>query len=348
MTLQEAYQGWQQDGQNRQLYANTRNAFRKAWFRLPTNQPCRYYTKEVLGEALAATDEVREMKAKAASVMIHVLAFAHRQEPADNPEPDFTIDQLMMTREPRPQAEDAICQLDAKTLEVIRTWPNPFRIKEEIGVGNVKRAIERCGLAGGFYWSYERDLPERLAERKRRTEAAHRFNRSLTPDPSPTGEGSDAAESDAEGDTAGDTAETVSPAIQMREAASAVGDLVKVFGETRDPSDSAAPVQPAPKSRKRSKTKSGDKNKTKKSGNTKKVGINSAVKTKLPELRPVFQETTKPATENQSAGSRLPMVDRPVEKPSVASQALAVFTDDELFAELDRRGWHGSSAVPRS
>ena len=95
MNLAQAYSGWQQQSQNRTLFAKTREAFRKAWFYLPTNKPCSYYTKEVLGEALAKTREIESNKANAASVMIHVLTFANWAEPKFNPTPDFTIDDLM-------------------------------------------------------------------------------------------------------------------------------------------------------------------------------------------------------------------------------------------------------------
>ena len=95
MNLAQAYSGWQQQSQNRTLYAKTKEAFRKAWFDLPTNKPCSYYTKEVLGEALAKTREIESNKAKAASVMIHVLTFANWAEPKFNPKPDFTMDDLM-------------------------------------------------------------------------------------------------------------------------------------------------------------------------------------------------------------------------------------------------------------
>ena len=44
MTLQEAYQKWQEQEQNRKLFTKTREAFRKVWFQLPTNKPCEFYT----------------------------------------------------------------------------------------------------------------------------------------------------------------------------------------------------------------------------------------------------------------------------------------------------------------
>lgn len=94
--------------ENRELYIKTREAFRKAWFQLPTNKPCSYYTKEVLGNALAATYVIESFKAKAASVMIHVLNFANWAEPKFNPKPDFTFEDLMeYTKGPKREVEPA-------------------------------------------------------------------------------------------------------------------------------------------------------------------------------------------------------------------------------------------------
>lgn len=120
MNLGQAYQGWQQMEENRELYIKTREAFRKAWFQLPTNKPCSYYTKEVLGNALAATYVIESFKAKAASVMIHVLNFANWAEPKFNPKPDFTFEDLMeYTKgskrevEPAPESDEKEYLLDA-------------------------------------------------------------------------------------------------------------------------------------------------------------------------------------------------------------------------------------------
>lgn len=91
MNLRQAYDGWSQQEQNRQLYVNTRDAFRRAWFTLPTNKPCSWYTKDVLALALAETRVVESDKVKSASVMLHVLTWANFAEPKYNPKPDFEI-----------------------------------------------------------------------------------------------------------------------------------------------------------------------------------------------------------------------------------------------------------------
>lgn len=95
MNLNEAYLGWQQVKDNGQFYVKTRNDFRKAWLMLPTNKPCSYYSKDVLGEALAASQETEGAKVRAASVMIQVLTWAHDQEPKESPKVEFTLDDLM-------------------------------------------------------------------------------------------------------------------------------------------------------------------------------------------------------------------------------------------------------------
>ena len=124
MNLGQAYQGWQQMEENRELYIKTREAFRKAWFQLPTNKPCSYYTKEVLGNALAATYVIESFKAKAASVMIHVLNFANWAEPKFNPKPDFTFEDLMeYTKGPKREvapAPEQIAPVSDITLDAIK------------------------------------------------------------------------------------------------------------------------------------------------------------------------------------------------------------------------------------
>jgi hypothetical protein len=88
MKLDDAYQRWGQE--NETLYINTRQKFRKVWWLIPTNKPCEYYTLSVLGRALQQANADKGDKVQAASVMVHVLNYAHQQEPDLNPAPTFT------------------------------------------------------------------------------------------------------------------------------------------------------------------------------------------------------------------------------------------------------------------
>lgn len=98
MTLQEAYQTWQQQLEeqgNRSLYVKTRTAFQKTWFALPTNKPCSYYTRDILASALRSVTVPDEYRVRATSVMLHVFHCAHDKEPENNPAPDYTYEELL-------------------------------------------------------------------------------------------------------------------------------------------------------------------------------------------------------------------------------------------------------------
>ena len=178
--------------ENRELYVKTRDAFRKAWFSLPTNKPCSYYTRDVLGEALAASREIESNKVKAASVMVHVLDFANWAEPKFNPKPDFTWQDLMeYTKGPlrktipnttvpepvegqgpldgqkpsdQPSEENAphrsrgraphpYAQIDPKTLKVVKVWSSESDAERELGAHNLSRCDKQLRQSVGFYWA---------------------------------------------------------------------------------------------------------------------------------------------------------------------------------------------------
>lgn len=243
MNLRQAYDGWGQQSQNKQLYVNTRDAFRRAWFTLPTNKPCSWYTKDVLALALAETRVVESDKVKAASVMVHVLTWANFAEPKWNPKPDFETkdvtrlihlpaDKLEKERErinaamlamlepEQPKSDDgdtsddnadplagidfedkkqvadalmeqsarimndkptnnnpknetimeekkqgiqppkAVVQMDADTLQPIKTWESVCQAERELHIKNITRAILKHSMAGGFYWSRPDDIDE--------------------------------------------------------------------------------------------------------------------------------------------------------------------------------------------
>lgn len=95
MNLDKAYESWGQTSDNRELYFKTKTLFRKMWWLIPTNKPCSYYTLEVLGRALVQANGAQSDKVKAASVMCHVLNFAHIAQPDDNPKPVFGFQDIV-------------------------------------------------------------------------------------------------------------------------------------------------------------------------------------------------------------------------------------------------------------
>ena len=184
MNLDKAYESWGQMSDNRELYFKTKTLFRKMWWLIPTNKPCSYYTLPVLARALQQANGAHSDKVNAASIMCHVLNFAHTAQPDDNPKPAFVyqdiIDytgerdrgQVPVTKQTSAndgdrnlspvtkrdggkaaeKAAKAVVQLDPDTLKPVKVWPSCFAAQKELGIKNVQRAISRCGISGGFYW----------------------------------------------------------------------------------------------------------------------------------------------------------------------------------------------------
>ena len=248
MKLDDAYNAWGQQSDNRELFYKTKTAFRKMWWLIPTNKPCSYYTLQVLGRALAQTNGAHSDKVSAASVMCHVLNYAYQCDPESMDKPRFGFSDIVNyegtkpspmvqaiesassargqvpgisdaddgdvssargqvpgmsdadddagngaagncdakgqspDREPvkvqspgserplvrvKPAAKakreaelarragtmpKSVVQLDAKTLKPIKVWKSCHAPMTELGIRNVQRAVDRHGLAGGYYW----------------------------------------------------------------------------------------------------------------------------------------------------------------------------------------------------
>lgn len=95
MKLDDAYNAWGGLSENRELAQKTKTLFRKIWWLIPTNKPCNYYTLPVLARALQQANGAQSDKVKAASVMVHVLNYAHNVDPEGNNKPDFTFSDIV-------------------------------------------------------------------------------------------------------------------------------------------------------------------------------------------------------------------------------------------------------------
>ena len=196
MNLDKAYESWGQMSDNRELYFKTKTLFRKMWWLIPTNKPCSYYTLEVLGRALVQANGAQSDKVKAASVMCHVLNFAHTTQPDDNPKPAFGFQDIVDYTGDKPspmvqaieerdggkaaeKAAKAVVQLDAETLKPVKVWKSCNAAQAELGIKNVQRAISRCGIAGGYYWCRPGDEESFKPMDKR---ANNRVPKPLTPE----------------------------------------------------------------------------------------------------------------------------------------------------------------------
>lgn len=95
MKLDDAYNAWGDMSENRELAQKTKKIFHNIWWLIPTNKPCNYYTLEVLGRALVQANGAHSDKVSAASVMCHVLNYAHNIDPEGNNKPDFTFSDIV-------------------------------------------------------------------------------------------------------------------------------------------------------------------------------------------------------------------------------------------------------------
>jgi hypothetical protein len=95
MKLDDAYNAWGGQSENSELAQKTKKIFHNIWWLIPTNQPCNYYTLPVLARALQQANGAQSDKVKAASVMVHVLNYAHNVDPEGNNKPDFTFSDIV-------------------------------------------------------------------------------------------------------------------------------------------------------------------------------------------------------------------------------------------------------------
>ena len=95
MKLDDAYNAWGNMSENHDLAQKTKKIFHNIWWLIPTNQPCNYYTLEVLGRALVQANGAHSDKVSAASVMCHVLNYAHNVDPEGNNKPDFIFSDIV-------------------------------------------------------------------------------------------------------------------------------------------------------------------------------------------------------------------------------------------------------------
>ena len=120
MTLKEAYEQWGKLKERQTLYIKTRNAFMQVWKKLDFSIPCKEVTLAVLREALEKRGPVyAEDKARAASVMVHVLTFAHQEQPQECPMPRFDYGALLKDAE----TERKVLKIERKLPENVQKLP---------------------------------------------------------------------------------------------------------------------------------------------------------------------------------------------------------------------------------
>lgn len=94
LTLREAHRLWGEQEQFRVLYNRTKVSFRDTWAALDLDKPCVYYTLEVLGTAITKGRGLYQNMVKASSIMQHVLNYAHVFDAEHCPAPRFSYGEI--------------------------------------------------------------------------------------------------------------------------------------------------------------------------------------------------------------------------------------------------------------
>lgn len=120
MTLTEAYEEWGKQRERNVLYIKTRASFKRTWANLNMNTPCEDITFDMLGQALKQAHVVEVDRVRAASVMVHVLEFAHMKLDESIPQPNFTHSQLLRYGE-EPKKEEPAKPITKKAKQNVET-----------------------------------------------------------------------------------------------------------------------------------------------------------------------------------------------------------------------------------
>ncbi len=337
MKLDDAYNAWGNMSENHELAQKTKKIFHNIWWLIPTNKPCNYYTLEVLGRALVQANGAHSDKVSAASVMCHVLNYAHDVDPEGNNKPDFTFSDIVnYTGEKEEMSSQPLVKVKPAAKAATK------REKNDAGIGSSEREQARR----------DNGRAKRMAELAKR-------------------DGGKAAEKAAKAVVQLD-AETLKPvkvwpscfAAQkelgiknVQRAISRCGIAGGFYWCRPGDEEGFKPLEKRGRGRNKTKTEKNEKPKKftdeEKELHRKVFGhdrgqVPGRTQTRedaaARDLSPVMEEQLKEA-EVAVAEARRDFEEQIAEH---VDQVLQKCTDDELIAELRRREWHGTLRITRT
>ena len=203
MTLKQAFTIWAYSPGNTVLAAKSREAVQRVLMKKWNDIGLEQFTEQFCRRIFYQSTESLELKVKAASILVYVLQWGsdngHCQRPTftlaiareeheraekDKAQPDddsrdplegidfndeTKTEEDMEQKKTRGKQARKICQIDAETLQVIKTYDSCSEGCRAAGVKNIDRAIKRLQLAGGYYWQYPEDVAtfaDRLAAKR--------------------------------------------------------------------------------------------------------------------------------------------------------------------------------------
>ena len=188
MTLKQAFMMWSMAPRNIALANNCRDAVNKILMKKYNDIELEQITETFARRVFCKSNESKEMKIKAASILVYVLSWGGDHGYCQRP--TFTYEVAASTPEEKPaepmckvkpealakrkeelakrentdimEKEEKkevvkpreVVQLDPNTLRVLRTFPSANAAETALGCSNIRRAIDRSSMSGGYYWTY--------------------------------------------------------------------------------------------------------------------------------------------------------------------------------------------------
>lgn len=188
MTLKQTFTMWSMAPRNIALAKNCRDAVNKILMKKYNDIELEQITETFARRVFSQSNESKEMKVKAASILVYVLSWGGDHGYCQRP--TFTYEVAASTPEEKPaepmckvkpealakrkeelakrentdimekeEKKEAskpkeVVQLDPNTLRVLRTFPSANAAETALGCSNIRRAIDRSSMSGGYYWTY--------------------------------------------------------------------------------------------------------------------------------------------------------------------------------------------------
>ena len=201
-TLKTAYDCWAASPKNLPLARKYREAVQLVLMRKYADTDLSKFTEDFVVELMSHSSAPYEFKTQAASLLIALLKWGAERGHCEMPTFGFDIARAQLPDAPADKESDAtakdchveqsaqhergkraVAQIDTTTHEVIKIWSGVNKAHMELKIQNIDRAIQRHGIAGGYYWCYEDDLPNFKPGTKKRGRKSPAPDNAITPSP---------------------------------------------------------------------------------------------------------------------------------------------------------------------
>ena len=188
MTLKQAFTLWANAPKNIALAAKSRGEVQRVLMKMYSDIDLEQITESFARRIFEQHSNLpQETLTKAAAVLVYLLKWGAENGHCQAPTFDTSVAYVCLPEKPlsKEAYEHAtmgeyanqkpapvrnkrpVAQIDTKTLQVIKVWPSVTQAHNESHIKNIERAIERRGIAGGYFWCDEKDVATfKPAERK--------------------------------------------------------------------------------------------------------------------------------------------------------------------------------------